>query len=290
MTGTAIAPAGLIAGRRMTKADKGALEYRIRQILAEHWPQSTRQIFYQALDRDGIASVDKSAAGYGRVQRAVLEMRRKGMIGWRYIVDGTRDTTYHGTAFDGLADFAETYRRRFALAELWSDKHQHVEIWTESRGFEASISALAERYRVHTVAFGGQPSDSLLFECADRLNDRDKQTLVLYCGDLDAAGLVIEERPREKLADQWGCEPDWVRVLVRPEQVTAYNLPTDEDGKAVQAEAFPLRQATALLESALQEFVTPDDLVTVEQREANLYRRLTTAAKWIDEHHGDPLS
>ena len=46
MTGT-IAPAGLIAGRRMTKADKGALEYRIRQILAEHWPQSSA-IFYQA--------------------------------------------------------------------------------------------------------------------------------------------------------------------------------------------------------------------------------------------------
>ena len=97
MTGTAIAPAGLIAGRRMTKTDKRALEYRILQILAEHRPQSTRQIFYQALDSDGIASVDKSAAGYRRVQRAVLEMRRKDMIGWRHIVDGTRDTTYHGT-------------------------------------------------------------------------------------------------------------------------------------------------------------------------------------------------
>ena len=41
MTGTAIAPAGLIAGRRMTKpTDKRALEYRILQILAEHRPQS----------------------------------------------------------------------------------------------------------------------------------------------------------------------------------------------------------------------------------------------------------
>ena len=36
MTGTAIAPAGLIAGRRMTKTDKRALEIRILQILAEH--------------------------------------------------------------------------------------------------------------------------------------------------------------------------------------------------------------------------------------------------------------
>ena len=72
--------------------------------------------------------------------------------------------------------------------------------------------------------------------------------------------------------------------------MTAYNLPTDEDGKAVQAEAFPLRQATALLESALQEFVTPDDLATVQQREAGLYRRLIEEAKWIDQEHGDPLS
>ena len=288
MTGTAIAPAGLIADRRMTKADKLALECRILQILAEHRPQSTRQIFYQALDPHRIASVDKSKAGYRRVQRAVLEMRRRGTIGWRHIVDGTRDTTYHGTAIEGLEEFAEIYRNHFALDELWSDKHRNVEIWTESRGFEASISALAERYGVHTVAFGGQPSDSLLFECADRLNARDKHTLVLYCGDLDAAGLVIEERPRAKLADQWGCEPDWVRVLVTPEQVTAYNLPTDEDGKAVQAEAFPLKQATALLESALQEFVTPDDLAAVQQREADLYERLIEEAKWIDDRYGDP--
>ena len=101
---------------------------------------------------------------------------------------------------------------------------------------------------------------------------------------------MIEERPRAKLAAQWRCKPDWVRVLVTPEQVTAYNLPTDEDGKAVQAEAFPLRQATALLESALQEFVTPDDLAAVEEREADLYQRLMEEAEWIDEHHGDPLS
>ena len=64
---------------------------------------------------------------------------------------------------------------------------------------------------------------------------------------------------------------------------------TDEDGKAVQAEAFPLRQATALLESALQEFVTPDDLAAVEQREADLYERLMEEAKWIDQEHGDRL-
>ena len=62
-----------------------------------------------------------------------------------------------------------------------------------------------------------------------------------------------------------------------------------EDGKAVQAEAFPLKQATALLECALQEFVTPDDLAAVEQREADLYERLIEAAKWIDDRYGDPL-
>ena len=79
------------------------------------------------------------------------------------------------------------------------------------------MQPLAQLFRINTVAFGGQPSDTLLFNLAERLNRHfraGQPTLVLYAGDLDAAGMTIEERPREKLAEQWDCAPDWVRILV----------------------------------------------------------------------------
>ena len=171
----------------MTHDGKAALRWRVAEVLKQHRPQSVRQIFYQCLSKGGIASVEKSLSGYGRVQRAVLDMRREGLIDWQHIVDGTRQTTHHGAAYNNVAHFVATYRRHYKR-NLWT-AGTRIEIWCESRGFEASIAALANHYRVNTVAFGGQPSDTLLFDCAERLNrsaDKGQQTLVLYCGDLDA--------------------------------------------------------------------------------------------------------
>ena len=278
------APVGLISGRRMTKFDKRALFLRIAEVLQQHLPQSTRQIFYQCLDPNRIASVDKSDAGYRRVQRAVLDMRRSRLIGWEHVVDGTRSTTHNGTHVSGLADFLDTYRDLYTL-NLWASKDRRIELWCESRGFEASMQPVAERYRINTVAFGGQPSDSLLFNLAERLNRHvraGQQTLVLYAGDLDAAGMTIEEKAREKLEAQWNCVPDWARILVNQDQVAAYNLPTDESGKAVQAEAVPITVAQDLIRDAIKTFISEDELAEIKARERRQYDGLILPARALD--------
>lgn len=260
----------------MTRLDIAALELRILEILQLARPQSVRQIYYQCLDPTARAYVLKGDAGYNRVQRRVLAMRRERRIGWRHIVDGTRETSHHSAAFNSPADFLEAYRSYYRVP-VWH--RQRVEIWCESRGFEGSIQELADRWRINTVAFGGQPSDSLLYECAERIaaNERDGEpTTILYCGDLDLHGLEIEEAPRRKLRHQWGVDPDWMRVLVTPDQVAAYSLPSDEKG-AVQAEAFPLAEARALLEAALSECVDPADLQDAEWREEETFERMLEA-------------
>lgn len=273
---TAIAPVGLIGGSRnarMSGDAKAALEYRILEILSRARPQSTRQIYYQALDPNGVAFVAKGDSGYDRIQRRVLAMRREGRIGWQHIVDGSRDTSFHSAAFDSPADFIETYGR-FYRVPVWHG--QRVEIWCESRGFEGSIESLARRWRINTVAFAGQPSDSLLYSLAERIARNDKRgerTLILYCGDLDPAGLEIEDAPRRKLREQWGVSPDWARVLVTPDQVETYHLPSDAKG-AVQAEAFPLADARDLLEAALSTFVDADALARAEAEERHAVARM----------------
>ena len=293
---TAIAPVGLIGaakGARMTRNQKAALEYRILEVLREHHPQSVRQVFYRCLESSTaiVAWVRKSLSGYQRVQHAVRDMRRDRRIPWDWIVDETRVTRNYDYGYESYRDFVDSVEERFAL-EFWAPTiGSHVEIWTESRGVEASIARpVAQEWRAATVAFGGQPSDGLLYECAKRILSRDHPTLILYAGDLDAHGMHIEEKPRQKLKEIWGCDPDWLRVLVNPDQVTAYNLPSDENDAAIQAEAFPIDEARGLVEQAILTLATREQLDAHRECENNLYWELQCGAQILDdEMGGDPF-
>ena len=262
-------------------------------MLKEHNPQSVRQVFYRCLERDGVASVKKNRSGYQRVQGAIRDMRRDRRIPWAWIVDETRVTNNYDYGYSTWVEFVSNMESSFAL-DFWAREiGSHVEIWTESRGVEASIARpVAQKWRCSSTAFGGQPSDGLLYECARRIKNREYQTLILYCGDLDAHGFEIEEKPRDKLREIWGCNPDWLRVLVNPDQVTAYNLPSDEDRKAVQAEAFPINDARGLLRQAITSLSSDlvDKITLHKQREARFYMDLKTEADSLDRRNsGEPV-
>ena len=91
--------------------------------------------------------------------------------------------------------------------------------------------------------------------------------------------MIIEDKPRQKLALQWDCKPDWLRVLVNQDQIHSYNLPTDEKGKAVQAEAVPITLAFDLLREAIQPHVEEDDIENLVDTETDHMNRLHRAAK-----------
>lgn len=284
MNGAVPAPVGLLAGR-MTRAGRDALFWRIGEILRSHRPQTVRQIFYQCLDPAQIAHVAKSGAGYGRVQRAVLDMRRRGLVAWPHIVDGTRQTVYHSNGYEGLGDFLEAYRDAVKF-HLWERQAERVEVWCESRGFAASVDDVADRWRVDVTAFAGQPSDTLLFDCAQRINQHaqgGQPTTVLYCGDLDLHGAMIEEVPRRKLKAQFAADPSWMRVLVTEEQVVQYALPSDESGSAVQAEALPIQTARGLIEQAIATFIPYEEIEKAEQAEHERSGRLLASAWDLDD-------
>ena len=227
MNGAVPAPVGLLAGR-MTRAGRDALFWRIGEILRSHRPQTVRQIFYQCLDPAQIAHVAKSGAGYGRVQRAVLDMRRRGLVAWPHIVDGTRQTVYHSNGYEGLGDFLEAYRDAVKF-HLWERQAERVEVWCESRGFAASVDgrgrSLARRrdgLRRPAVRYAlvrlrpadqparpGRPADNWFYIAA-----------IWIC-----TGAMIEEVPRRKLKAQFAADPSWMRVLVTEEQVVQYALP-----------------------------------------------------------------
>lgn len=78
-------------------------------------------------------------------------------------------------------------------------------------------------------------------------------------------------------------------MLVNPDQVESYNLPTDEYGKAVQAEAFPIPDARALLELAIKEFASEAQIADHRRRESDLHSELVEVAEEIDQSRDDSL-
>jgi hypothetical protein len=56
-------------------------------IVEEQKPMTVREVFYQATVR-GI--VEKTEAGYAKVQRTLAERRRGGLLPWHWIADNTR--------------------------------------------------------------------------------------------------------------------------------------------------------------------------------------------------------
>ena len=73
--------------------------------------------------------VEKTEAAYEKVQRAIVALRREGVMPYGWIVDGTRwmrkPTTFN-TLDAALRHTAATYRKA-----LWADLPVYVEVWVE---------------------------------------------------------------------------------------------------------------------------------------------------------------
>jgi hypothetical protein len=85
-------------------------------------PMTVRQAFYQATVR-GI--VEKSEAGYNKVQTDLVQMRRSGMLPYGWLADNTRwqrKPRSFGGIEEALKNCAEFYRK-----DLWRQAESYVD-------------------------------------------------------------------------------------------------------------------------------------------------------------------
>ena len=82
--------------RRSTKAEVERRRARLLEIVEAMKPMTVRQVFYQATVR---GLVEKSEAGYTKVQSDLVLMRRSGFLPYAWLADNTRwaePTTFNG--------------------------------------------------------------------------------------------------------------------------------------------------------------------------------------------------
>ena len=277
--------------RRRTKAAMEQLAAQILEVLAEDHPQSCRHVFYRMTDPRLPEPVEKSDRGYITVQRMLVKMRVSGQIPYGHITDSTR-RGYFAETYDGperaMRRTAMLYRRSY-----WDTAEDYVEVWCESRSIAGVIQDTCEHYAVPLYPTGGFPSLSLIYEAAQHINHEaaDRPVHILYIGDHDAAGVLIDTDTEAKLRSHL---PDtdlaFRRLAVTREQIDLMRLPTKPpkdrrggfEGDTVEAEAIPAATMRQLLAEAIEGFIDPHEMAVIQAAEASERNLLLSMAASLE--------
>ena len=261
--------------RRSTAAELEQLDRQIIEILETDNPQSVRHVFYRLTDPRLEVSVPKTERGYEQVQRRCLKLRRGERLPYRWISDATR-RAYHVNTFEGPGDFlnqvASLYR-----ANIWSEETANVEVWCESRSIAGVLQTECQRLAVSLYPCGGFSSATLGYEAAEQINRAGRPAAVLYVGDYDPAGLLIDQALERELREHLEVELEFRRLAINQEQIEAFDLPTKprkasdrrrlDVQETVEAEAMPAADLRRLVREAVESYLPPRALEVAKAAE-----------------------
>ena len=207
---------------RAPEAEMLARQNHLLDVVAEQQPMTVRQVFYQATVR-GI--VEKTEAGYGKVQRDLVDLRRRGLLPWYWIADNTRwqrKPRSWGDPAGALRDTALLYRK-----SLWIDAEDYVEVWLEKDALSSVIYDITEEFDVPLMVARGYASVTFLHSAAEQIREQNRPAHIYHLGDFDPSGVdaanKIEATLREFAPD---AEIHFTRLAVLPSQISKWNLPS----------------------------------------------------------------
>jgi hypothetical protein len=288
--------------KRSTKAEMTAFRTALHALVQAGQPMTVRHAFYRAV---ATGLVEKTEAGYGRVQRQLVQMRRVwwsimqgryGALGDRismavpfdWIADNTRWTRKPRTwesADAALRNTLETYRR-----DLWMDAPAYVEVWCESDSIAGVLAEATYEYDVPLQVVRGFSSITYLYGAAQAIAATGKPAFLYYFGDYDKAGGDIE-RNVEKDLREFGADEDveFERVAITAEQIEEYDLPTKPGkdaafGNTVELEALDPRVLRDLCRSVIEQHVDRaqlDVLLEVEESERDSWMAYIEARRGV---------
>jgi len=249
------------------------LVWRILQTVKGYSVLTVRQLFYILVSRFP-KDYPATRAFYKRMNRYLCKIRRVNADVNRKFIDPTR---------------------RFIVPPL---PYPRIEIWVEKDSIRNFIAKLAAKYRLGIQVLRGFASLSMYRKALERARKRGV-TLVLYIGDFDPSGLLIEAVAQEEMDHRKGI--NFVRLALTMEQVKRFKPPSRpvnlKDTRAKEyiqkygdrcweVEAIRPRTLYHLIEAGLKQAVPPEYLAVAEAKEkaARLARPITERlAKAVEE-------
>lgn len=178
--------------------------------------------------------------------------------------------------------------RQFVIPPL---PYSRIEIWVEKDSIRNFIGKLAAKYRLSIQVLRGFASLSMYRKALTRARRR-RVGLVLYLGDFDPSGLLIEKVAEEEMDHRLAVK--FVRLAITMEQIKRLRPPSRpvnlKDSRAKdyiekygsrcwEVEAIRPRTLYRLIKKGLEENVPPEFLAEAEARE-----RAGRIARPVTEH------
>jgi hypothetical protein len=211
-----------IKRHRATKSEVEKRRSALFKIVADMQPMTVRQVFYQATVR---GFIDKTDAGYTKVQTDLVQMRRSGALPYDWLADNTRWQRKPRT-FDGVEE-ALTHTARFYRKDLWASADYYVEVWLEKDALAGVVMPVTSSYDVPLMVERGYASLSFLHSAADYIRRLDVPTYIYHLGDFDPSGVNAAEKIEQTLREMApNSDIHFERMAVRPWQIEEWELPT----------------------------------------------------------------
>jgi hypothetical protein len=280
-----------IKRRRATSEEMEARAAFLIDYARRHGPVTVRQLYYQA-EVHGLPGIEKTDAGYDKVQRQVLDLRRAGRMGYGWIADATRwmrkPQTFRSPA-EAALDVARHYRK-----SLWTDASEYLEIWCEKDALAGVIYPVTDTYDVPLMVSRGFASETFAYEAVQARDGDPRPYVVYYLGDFDRAGQDAMASLEEKLNRfAAGIEVIFRNIAVTPEQVAAMGLPTRTPkrgtasdlnwpfGFACELDAIPPATMREIVERAINDHLPQDQLRVLKVAEESERELIET---WAAAH------
>ena len=214
--------ATLIKRTRATRDEMSRRREALFNIVAIMRPMTVRQVFYQAT----VAGVvDKTEAGYAKVQTDLVAMRRAGKLPYHWLADSTRwqrKPITFGSIEEALQDTARLYRK-----SLWRDADSYVEVWLEKDALAGVVAPVTSEFDVPLMVARGYASLSFLHSAAEAIAELDVPAYIYHLGDYDPSGVNAGEKIEQTLRELAPtAEIHFERIAVNQDQIRQWELPT----------------------------------------------------------------
>jgi uncharacterized protein YggT (Ycf19 family) len=249
---------------RVKGSNNVLLVWRILKTAKGYSRLTVRQLFYVLISRFP-RSYPATRAFYKRLDRYLAKIRRASPEVHKKFIDSTR---------------------QFITPPL---PYPRIEIWVEKDSIRNFLGNLAAKYRLSIQVLRGFASLSMYRKALNRARGR-KVNLVLYIGDFDPSGLLIEKVAEEEMDHRLRIR--FVRLALTMPQISRFKPPSRpvnrKDSRAKEyiekygdrcweVEAIRPRTLYRLIEQRLKEAVPPEFLAEAGAREtaAKLARPVT---------------
>ena len=160
---------------------------------------------------------------YRQTLKWCLELRRKRLLSYEWIVDNIRQTR-KPPSWSGLSDFLEYAKDTYRL-DFWTQQSHYVCVICEANASAGTLMPVIAEFDVALHPLGGEPSDTFVYEISKLWTQISKPIYVYYFGDLNPRGIHIEEKTRQRLEKMSGREVYWKRLGVSYRQAVDRDLP-----------------------------------------------------------------